>query len=81
MGGAETAAYLKTMTTPLKLTKCCIMARGYWTDEENDVIVADYFAMLANDVAGRPYSKVEHIRALQASCVPARGVKSVVSAG
>ena len=35
-----------------------------WTDEENDLIVADYFAMLADDVASRPYSKAEHRRAL-----------------
>ncbi len=24
------------------------------------MIVVDYFAMLANDVVGRPYSKAEH---------------------
>jgi hypothetical protein len=35
-----------------------------WVDEENDLIVADYFAMLADDVFGRPYSKAEHRRAL-----------------
>ncbi len=35
-----------------------------WTDEENDLIVADYFAMLADDIAGRPYNKAEHRRAL-----------------
>jgi len=37
-----------------------------WTDEENDTIVADYFAMLADDIAGRPYNKAEHNRRLQA---------------
>lgn len=36
-----------------------------WTDEENDLIVADYFAMLSDDVAGRPYSKAEHNQRLQ----------------
>jgi hypothetical protein len=41
------------------------MAVGDWTDEENDLIVADYFAMLADDVAGRPYNKAEHNRHLQ----------------
>lgn len=41
------------------------MADGPWTDEENDLIVADYFAMLADDVAGRPYSKAEHRRRLR----------------
>lgn len=40
------------------------MAGGDWTDEENDRIVADYFAMLADDIAGEHYSKAEHRRAL-----------------
>ena len=40
------------------------MASASWTDEENDLIVADYFAMLAYDTAGRRYSKIEHGRAL-----------------
>ncbi len=39
---------------------------GDWTDAQNDAIVADYFAMLADDVAGRPYNKAEHNRLLQA---------------
>lgn len=41
------------------------MANGPWTDDENELIVADYFAMLADDIAGRPYSKAEHNRQLQ----------------
>lgn len=41
------------------------MANEPWTDEENDLIVADYFAMLADDVAGRPYRKAERNRRLQ----------------
>jgi len=40
------------------------MLNGPWTDEENDLIVADYFAMLADDIAGRRYSKTEHRRTL-----------------
>ncbi len=40
------------------------MSSDPWTDEENDLIVADYFAMLADDIAGRPYKKAEHRRAL-----------------
>ncbi len=40
------------------------MSSGPWTDEENDLIVADYFAMLADDIARRPYNKTEHRRAL-----------------
>jgi hypothetical protein len=31
-----------------------------WTDAQNDAIVADYFAMLSDDVAGRQYSKAAH---------------------
>lgn len=40
------------------------MSSDPWTDEENDLIVADYFAMLADDIAGRRYNKAEHRRAL-----------------
>lgn len=40
------------------------MSNGTWTDIENDLTVVDYFAMLADDVSGRPYSKAEHRRAL-----------------
>jgi hypothetical protein len=35
---------------------------GDWSDEQNNAIVADYFAMLADDIVGRPYSKAEHNR-------------------
>ena len=40
------------------------MPNGHWTDEENDLIVADYFAMLADYLAGRRPNKTEHRRAL-----------------
>ena len=40
------------------------MANERWADEENDLIVADYFAMLADDLAGRRPNKTEHRRAL-----------------
>src|SRR5690606_21402220 len=40
------------------------MSSEPWTDEENDLLVADYFAMLADDIFGRPYSKAEHRRRL-----------------
>lgn len=36
-----------------------------WSDYEIDLIVADYFAMLADEIADRPYNKAEHNRALQ----------------
>ena len=38
---------------------------GDWTDEQNDAIVADYFAMLGDDISARPYSKAAHNRLLQ----------------
>ncbi|MBW7921724.1 MAG: DUF3883 domain-containing protein [Rubellimicrobium sp.] len=41
------------------------MAGRDWTDVENDLIVAGYFAMLADDFAGRPYNKARHNRDLQ----------------
>ena len=46
---------------------------GDWTDDENDAIVADYFAMLADDVAGRSYNKAEHNRLLQGTIDRPRG--------
>ncbi len=42
------------------------MAGGDWSEEENALIVADYFAMLADDLAGRSYNKAAHNRQLQA---------------
>jgi hypothetical protein len=44
-----------------------------WTDEQNAAIVADYFAMLADDIAGRPYSKTARNRQLQAMIGRPRG--------
>lgn len=35
-----------------------------WQDDELDEIVADYFAMLAADLSGRPYIKLRHSEAL-----------------
>ena len=40
------------------------MSSRPWTDEENDLIVEDYFAMLSKDVAGRDYTKTAHRLAL-----------------
>jgi len=36
------------------------MAAAPWSDTENDLIVADYFAMLKDDISGRGYNKAEH---------------------
>jgi hypothetical protein len=40
------------------------MAEG-WSDIEIDLIVADYFTMLSDELVGRPFNKAEHNRALQ----------------
>jgi hypothetical protein len=36
-----------------------------WSDWEVDTIVADYFGMLADEIAGSPYNKAQHNVALQ----------------
>lgn len=36
-----------------------------WPDWQVDLIIADYFNMLADEIAGRPYNKAEHNRSLQ----------------
>jgi len=41
-----------------------IMAGESWTDAELDAIVADYFAMLNDEIRGVSYSKAEHRREL-----------------
>jgi hypothetical protein len=40
------------------------MSTGPWTDAENDLIVADYFAMLVDDLAGKPLNKSKSYREL-----------------
>lgn len=40
------------------------MTKSSWTDQENDLIVTDYFRMLADETSGRPYNKAEHRRYL-----------------
>ncbi len=49
------------------------MSREDWTDAQNDALVADYFAMLADDLAGRSYNKAAHNRALQSAIGRTRG--------
>ena len=44
-------------------------------NQENDLIVADYFAMLRDDLAGRPVNKAEHNQHLQSRI--ARGLRSL----
>lgn len=49
------------------------MAEGDWSDSENDLIVADYFSMLNDELSGRPYSKAEHNRYMQSLVARGRG--------
>ncbi len=44
-----------------------------WTEPENDLIIADYFAMLKDDLAGQPYNKAEHNRQLASRIARGRG--------
>jgi len=49
--------------------------RTDWTAEENDLIVADYFAMLGAEMSGQDYVKAHHARALDQHI--GRGHKSI----
>lgn len=44
-----------------------------WSEVEVDLIVADYFGMLADELTGRPFSKAEHNRQLQQLIARSRG--------
>src|SRR5690606_15324599 len=44
-----------------------------WSDEELDAIVADYFAMLGDELAGRPYVKAHRRVALMARIERTKG--------
>jgi hypothetical protein len=48
-------------------------AGSIWTDEENDLLVADYFAMLGEELAGRSYKKAHHNSAIVAATGRSRG--------
>ena len=47
-----------------------------WTDEENDLVAADYFAMLDKQLRGESLNKAEHNRNLQ-RLIPARNHKAI----
>ena len=47
-----------------------------WMDGENDLIAADYFAMLDKQLRGEPLNKAEHNRNLQ-RLIPARNHKAI----
>ena len=44
-----------------------------WTNEENELVVEDYFEMLAADLVGQHYKKSEHNRNLQSLIDRTRG--------
>lgn len=52
------------------------MASDDWTTTENDLIVADYLAMLALEISGQPFNKAEHNRNVRA-CLNDRSRGSV----
>jgi hypothetical protein len=47
--------------------------RRNWTDEELDLIVADYFSMLNDEVVGVPFNKAAHNRFLRDKIVRSEG--------
>jgi hypothetical protein len=49
---------------------------GDWSREEEEAIVADYFAMLRAELRGEPYNKTEHRRDLQ-RIIPSRNDGSI----
>lgn len=49
------------------------MRSGDWSDDENDAVVATYFTMLSDELAGRRYNKAEMNRTLQAQTSRTRG--------
>ena len=53
------------------------MADADWTDQENDLIVEDYFEMLAAELANIPYVKAHHRRELLPKLRPIRNEGSV----
>jgi hypothetical protein len=44
-----------------------------WSDQENEVIVAEYFLMLSDELAGCDYNKAAHNRSLQQSLGRSKG--------
>ena len=52
------------------------MSGNDWTDIENDLLVADYFSMLSQELSGRFYSKAEHNRSIR-SVLQRRGRGSI----
>jgi hypothetical protein len=60
-GQSDALEKLLTTDSPLELS----VGGGNWTEDEVTAIVGDYFAMLDDELAGRPYSKTAHRNALR----------------
>jgi hypothetical protein len=61
------------MTQPRDRTTLARMSGGDWSDQENDAVVAAYFAMLGDELAGKPYNKAAQNRLLQDQTGRSRG--------
>lgn len=60
----DEAARLRAFSLGVRVSERRTMASEDWTREEVEATVADYLAMLADELAGRPYVKAEHRRRL-----------------
>jgi hypothetical protein len=56
------------------------MTTADWSDIENDMIVAGYFAMLSDDLSGRRYNKAAQRDRLSAGlCIGSRQLSQMAS--
>jgi len=49
------------------------MSSDDWSDQQNDAVVASYFAMLSDELVGHPYNKAARNRVLQEQTGRSRG--------
>lgn len=61
------------MTQPRDRTTLERMSGGDWSDTENDAVVAAYFAMLGDELAGKSYNKAARNRLLREQTGRSRG--------
>jgi hypothetical protein len=61
------------MTQPQGRATLARMSGGDWSDRENDAVVAAYFAMLGEELAGKSYNKAAQNRLLQDQTGRSRG--------
>lgn len=63
-GGEKSKAFAILRGLGFEIERKNIAAGDDWTEDEIRLLVEDYFAMLGDEAAGRPYSKTEHRNAL-----------------